>query len=76
MALEDTYAEWMLNLIKSVRNMLALGMTPLKWKLTWKNCLRGVQAEIAKIPEKIGLISIADLLRQGRGKKIEAQDIE
>jgi len=74
--LESTYDEWKLNLIKSVKNLLALGMTPLKVDIDMEELLTWCMGRGFKNTGENRAEFITDLLRQDRGKKIEEQDLE
>jgi len=74
--LEDTYDEWKLNLIKSVNNLRALGSTPLKVDIEMEELLIWCRVRGFKNTGENRAEFITDLLRQGRGKKIEKQDLE
>jgi hypothetical protein len=74
--LEDTYDEWKSNLIKSVKNTRACGMTPLKVDIDVEELLTWCTGRGFKNTGENRVEFIADLLRQGRGKKIEEQDLE
>jgi hypothetical protein len=73
--LEATYEEWKLNLIKSVKNMRLTGMTPLKVDLDMEELLAWCTGRSCKNTGENRVEFIGDLLRQGRGKKIEDQDL-
>ena len=72
--LEDTYDEWKLNLKKSVKNMRARGMTPLKVDSDIGELLLWCAARGYKNTGENRAEFITDLPRQGQGKKIEEQD--
>jgi hypothetical protein len=74
--LEDSYDGWKLNLKKSVKNMRALGMTPLKVDIDMEELLTWCAVRGLKHTGESRAEFIADLLRQSRGKKIEEQDLE
>ena len=74
--LEDTYDEWKLNLVKSVKNMRACGMTPLKVDIDVEELLTWRTGRGLKNTGENRAEFITDLLRQGRGRKIEERDLE
>ena len=74
--LEDTYDEWKLNLVKSVKNLQALGATPLKVDIDMEELLTWCAGRGFKNTGENRAEFITDLLRQGRGKKIEERDLE
>jgi len=65
-----------LNLIKSVKNLRKLGSTPLKVDIDMEELLNWCKGRSVKNAGATRAEFITELLRQGRGKKIEAQDLE
>lgn len=74
--LEDTYDEWKLNLKKSLIKMSTLGSTPLKVDIDMEELLAWCGERGFRNTGENRAEFIAGLLRQGRGKKIEKQDLE
>jgi hypothetical protein len=74
--LEDTYDEWKLNLVKSVKNLRALGPSPLKVDIDIEELVNWCKERDFKNVGASRAEFITDLLRQGRGKKFEEQDLE
>lgn len=69
--LEDTFEEWEKNLKKSLKNMRAAGMEPLKVDLDMQEFLSWCKTNSRKMNGESRVEFIAELLRQGRGMKIE-----
>ena len=74
--LEDTYDEWKLNLKKSVKKMRVLGTNHLKVDIDMGELLTWCAVRGCKNIGENRAEFITGLLRQGRGTKIEEQDLE
>ena len=68
--LEDTYEEWELNLKKSVKNMHALGMKPLRVEIDINELLQWCKSRNLKNAGENRAEFITDMLRQGKGRPI------
>ena len=69
--LEDTYEVWKQNLKKSLKNMRKLGMTPLGVDLDVNAFLSWCKTNGRQTNGESRAEFITELLRQGRGRKIE-----
>jgi hypothetical protein len=72
--LEDTYDEWVLNLKKSINNLRTLEKEPLKVDIDMAELLAWCKSRGKKNTGASRAEFITELLRQGRGKKIEKSD--
>ncbi len=70
-ALEDTYDEWMLSFEKGLKNMRAAGMEPLRVDVDINELLAWCKAKGLKNTGEYRAEFIAELCRQGRGRKIK-----
>ena len=73
--LEDTYEEWEQNLKKSLKHMRTLGMKPLRVDIDMNELLAWCTAKGRETNGESRAEFITELLRQGRGRKIEEQDL-
>jgi hypothetical protein len=69
--LEGTYEEWGQNMKKSLKNMRKLGMTPLGVDLDVNAFLSWCKTNGRQTNGESRAEFITELLRQGRGRKIE-----
>ena len=74
--LEDTFDEWKLVLNKSVKDLRARGVNPMKVDIDLEELLAWCAGRGFNNTGENRAAFINDLLRQGRGKKIEKQDLE
>ena len=70
-ALEGTYDEWILSFEKGLKNMRAVGIEPLKVDIDINELLVWCKAKGFKNTSEYRAEFIAELCRQGRGKKIK-----
>lgn len=71
--IEDTYDEWVLTVEKYLKMMRSSGVEPLKVDVDANELLSWLKSRGMKNTSEARAAFIAELCRQGRGKKVDAQ---